>query len=65
MITSFTQINSSSCFFEKHLIVVIVITPVVMKWLIRIKCLVAAPALSSFQVSDRIEWKLKKSVARQ
>ena len=31
------------------------ITPAEMKWLIWIKCLVAAPTLLPFQVSDRIE----------
>ena len=66
MTTSFTQIKSFSHFFWKELNNSVgFVTPVMKKWHIQIKCLVAVP--SSFHVSDcratRIEM-AKKSLAR-
>ena len=46
MITSFTQIKSFSHFFWKELNNSVgFVTPVMKKWHIQIKCLVAAPVL--------------------
>ena len=64
MITIFTLINSFTCVFQKKTLNVFVcfITPVVEKWLIHMKMLVASPALF---ILSRVLWLTIRQLRRQ